>query len=67
MGLQAEVPLCGIKLSNPDTALLQINSDDLLQLPQTPQVHLSVLILSAFILMSWNRNSWLGCPYFFGV
>ena len=38
MGLQAEVPLCSIKLAPPDAALLQINSDDLLHLPRTPQV-----------------------------
>lgn len=38
MGLQAEVPLCSIKLSPPDAALLQINSDELLHLPRTPQV-----------------------------
>ena len=37
MGLQAEVPLCSIKLSAPDAALLQVNSDDLMQLPKTPQ------------------------------
>lgn len=38
MGLQAEVPLCSIRLMPPDAPLLQINSDDLLQLPRTPQV-----------------------------
>ena len=38
MGLQAEVPLCTIKLSPLDAALLQIDSDDLLHLPRTPQV-----------------------------
>ena len=38
MGLQAEVPLCNIKLAAPDSALLHIDSDDLMQLPKTPQV-----------------------------
>ena len=38
MGLQAEVPLCSIKLSAPESRLLEVNSDDLLQLPKTPQV-----------------------------
>ncbi len=38
MGLLSEVPLCNIKLSTPDVALLQVDSDDLMQLPKTPQV-----------------------------
>jgi hypothetical protein len=38
MGLLSEVPLCNIKLSSPDAALLQVDSDDLMQLPKTPQV-----------------------------
>ena len=38
MGLQAEVPLCSIKLSAPESRLLEVKSDDLLQLPKTPQV-----------------------------
>jgi len=38
MGLLSEVPLCNIKLSAPDAALLQVDSDDLMQLPKTPQV-----------------------------
>lgn len=37
MGLLSEVPLCNIKLSAPDAALLQVDSDDLMQLPKTPQ------------------------------
>lgn len=37
MGLQSEVPLCNVKLSAPDAALLQVNSDDLMPLPKTPQ------------------------------
>ncbi|KAA6421485.1 MAG: hypothetical protein FRX49_08429 [Trebouxia sp. A1-2] len=37
MGLLSEVPLCNIKLSSPDAALLQVDSDDLMQLPKSPQ------------------------------
>lgn len=48
MGLQAEVPLCSIKLSPPDAALLQINSDDLLHLPRTPQVRTYAHAWSSF-------------------
>lgn len=49
MGLQSEVPLCNVKLSAPDAALLQVNSDDLMQLPKTPQV-----------LCHWHMHE-LGC------
>lgn len=46
MGLQSEVPLCNVKLSAPDAALLQVNSDDLMQLPKTPQVELTGTCMS---------------------
>ena len=43
MGLQSEVPLCSIKLSPPETRLLEVKSEDLLQLPKIPQVCCAVL------------------------
>ena len=53
MGLQTEVPLCSIKLAAPESRLLEVKSDDLLQLPKTPQVGCLLHILE--ILMQSNR------------
>ena len=51
MGLQAEVPLCSIKLAAPDTPLLQVNSDDLMQLPRLPQVCAALACLYIYAYM----------------